>query len=175
MKISTQILIFLACLMTGSIPRPAHAQEAGLRAPVPHNQVLSANPFLLLGEWANVEFEREITPASTIGLAGSWVSFNEGDEAYKSLNGFYRYYPQGAALAGFYLGGRFGVHRVSDRYDEGHAFGLGIDVGYSWVMGAKRHFYLGLGIGATRLFGGDVEGGRVVLPSVRLLNVGVAF
>ncbi len=175
MKVSTQVLVFLGCLMMGMIPGTAHGQEAGSRTPVPHDQVLSANPFLFLWEWANVEYERKISPTSTVGVAGSWVSLDDGDESYKSLNGFYRYYPQGAALVGFYLGGRLGFHGVSDEDDEGHAFGLGVDVGYSWLMGANRKFYMGIGIGATRLFGGDIEDGSVTIPSLRLLNVGFAF
>lgn len=52
---------------------------------------------------------------------------------------------------------------------------LGVDVGYSWLMGSKRNFYIGIGIGATRLFGGDIEDGSATIPSLRLLNVGFAF
>jgi hypothetical protein len=61
-----------------------------------------------------------------------------------------------------------------DDDDEGSAFGFGFDVGYSWLLGAERKFYIGLGIGATRLFGGDIDE-SVTLPSIRLLNVGIAF
>jgi len=175
MKIKAVLLVALGLILTASGSEAVEGQESAMRPPVPHDQVISANPFLLLWEWANVEYERKISPTATWGLAGSWLSLDGGDESYKSLNGFLRYYPQGAALSGFYIGGRMGIHQVSDRDDEGHAFGLGIDVGYSWVMGVKRNFYVGLGIGATRLFGGDIDDGSVTIPSVRLLNVGFAF
>jgi len=161
------------------IPETAQAQEEGSKNPVAHEQVFSANPFLLLYEWWNVEFERKISPKSTVGIIGSRVLFEDddgdGDITYNSLNGFFRYYPQGAALSGFYFGGRLGIHQGSDEFDEGHAYGLGVDIGYSWLLGSNRNFYIGLGIGASRLFGGDLEEDRVVIPSIRLINVGFAF
>jgi hypothetical protein len=177
MKVSTLVLVSLACLMMGLFPGAAQAQaaEGGVGPQVPHNQVISANPFLLLWEWANVEYERKVSTASTVGVAGSWVSVGEDNETYQSLNGFYRYYPQEVALKGFYLGGRLGYYRVSDDQDEGNAFGLGFDIGYTWIMGSKQKFYIGMGIGATRLFGGNLDDGSVTVPSLRLINLGVAF
>lgn len=175
MKVSTQILICLGCLMAGALPGQARAQEDIPEAMVPHEQILSANPFLLLWEWANVEYERKVSPTGSVGIAGSTVSFDDGDANYKSLNGFYRYYPSGA-LEGFYLGGRLGIHQGSEDDDDGHVYGFGIDIGYAWLLGDNDNFYIGLGIGATRFFGGDLDTDeRVVLPSIRLVNIGVAF
>ena len=170
-KITGLVVLALGCML----PQPVSAQEEGTKVPVPHNQVISANPFLLLWEWTNVEYERKISDMATVGAAGSWISLDGGDEDYFSLSGFYRYYPQGAALSGFYLGGSAGFYRVSDSDDEGHAYGIGVDIGYSWLFGVKRNFYVSLGFGATRRFGGDIEEGSVTLPSVRLLNIGFAF
>ena len=175
MKVSTQTLVTLAVLMLGGLPTEARAQEAGTRAPVPHVQAISANPFLLLFEWFNIEYEHKVSDTGTFGFIASGFSFDEGDETYRGFSGFYRFYPQGAALSGFSLGGRLGYHRISDDGDHGDAFALGVDLGYSWLLGAKRNFYIGLGLGATRLFGGDVDDGRVVIPSLRLINVGFAF
>jgi len=177
MKVSTQILVCIGGLLMGAIPGTTQAQlqDGASTTQVIHNQVISGNPFLLLGEWANVELERKVSLSGTVGVVGSMVSFEGGDVNYKSLNGFYRHYPSGA-LTGFYLGGRLGVHRGSDKNDEGHVFGFGVDMGYSWLLGANGNFYVGLGIGATRFFGGDLDtDGRVILPSLRLLNVGYAF
>jgi hypothetical protein len=163
--------------MVGMAPGRAQAQEAGTRIPVPHEQVLSANPFLLLWEWVNVEYERKMSPTTTWGISGGRIAFDDGEESYNSLHGFLRYYPQGAALSGFSLGGRLGLHHVTDEEDDDseNAFGLGVDIGYSWLLGADRNFYIGIGVGATRLFGGDVGSDRVVIPSVRVLNIGWAF
>jgi hypothetical protein len=171
LRLSGLLILALGFLL----PQAASAQQEGTKIPVPHDQVISANPFLLLWEWTNVEYERKISPTSTMGAQGSWISLDKGDEDYLSLSAFVRHYPQGAALSGFYLGGIAGFYQVSDRNDQKHAFGLGIEVGYSWLFGAKRNFYLSMGFGAVRRFGGDVGDGSFTLPSVRLLNIGWAF
>jgi len=175
MKTTTKGLVFLACLLVGVFPGKAQAQEEGTREPVPHNQVISLNPFLILFEWFNGEYERKISTSTTLGVGASHLTLEGGDESYSGLNAFLRYYPQGAALTGFSLGGRFGYHSVSDDDEEGHAYGLGVDLGYSWLLGSERNFYIGIGIGATKLFGNDLEGDRVVIPSLRLVNIGYAF
>jgi hypothetical protein len=175
MKLGTMMLVGVAGLLMLVDPGSVAAQDEGTKVPVRQNQVLSTNPFLLLGEWANLEYERKVSPTTTMGIGGSLVSFDDGDDRYQSLVGLVRHYPQGAPLTGFYFGGRLGVHAVSSDDDDGHAYGLGVDVGYSWLLGAERNFYIGLGIGATRLFGGDMPDARVVIPSIRLLNVGFSF
>jgi hypothetical protein len=113
MKTELRFLLTATVVLLGSHPRKVEAQQAGTKEPVPRENVLSANPFLLLWEWTNVEYERKVSPTGTAGLSGSWISFDEGDEEYRSLNAFYRYYPQGAALTGFYFGGRGGGSTAS--------------------------------------------------------------
>jgi hypothetical protein len=175
MIVRTRTVALVGCLLLGGIPAKVSAQDSGSRTPVVHDQAFSANPFLLLFEWFNLEYERKISDSGTFGVVASGFSFDDGDETYRGFSGFYRHYPQGAALSGFSLGGRLGYHRVSDDDDDGDAFALGVDLGYSWLLGSKRNFYIGIGIGATRLFGGDVDEDRVVIPSLRLVNVGIAF
>ena len=155
-------------------PSSVFAQTSGgIRVPVANKQVISANPFLLMAEWVNVEFERKHTETRTFGVSASTAEV--GDADYRNFQAFYRYYPQGASLTGFYLGGRGGVHRVSEGDEAGHAFGLGFEIGYGWLFGAKRNFALSVGAGATRLFGGDVEGVSPVIPTLRLVNIGWSF
>jgi hypothetical protein len=36
-------------------------------------------------------------------------------------------------------------------------------------------FAISMGVGATRLFGSDLEDGDAFLPIIRLVNIGVAF
>jgi hypothetical protein len=48
-------------------------------------------------------------------------------------------------------------------------------VGYNWLLGANRNFYIGMGIGAIRLFGGDLGDSSETIPTLRLLNIGWAF
>ena len=149
------------------------AQEA-TRTPVPHNQVLSANPFGLMFEWFNADYERKINESSTWGLSGSFLSLGD-DTDYLNTQMAYRYYPQGAALTGFYLGGKGGVHRAGVEDDSELLFGLGFELGYNWLLGARRNVSVGIGAGATRLFGGVLEDTSVAIPTLRLVNVGIAF
>jgi hypothetical protein len=54
-------------------------------------------------------------------------------------------------------------------------FGLGFELGYTWLFGSRRNFAVSTGAGATRLFGGDIAGASLTIPTLRLFNVGVAF
>lgn len=163
-----------AVVLLASSPVQAQAQaQEGTRPAVPHDQVLSANPFGLMLRWWNVEFERKFSPSSTWGVSTSFLTLEGSD--FASLNALYRYYPQGAALSGFFLGGRVGLYHVSDAVESGEALGLGFEIGYTWLLGARRNVALSLGAGLSRIVAGDVMDGPSVLPTVRLLNVGIAF
>ena len=161
-----------AALLTATTPVAARLQE-GAKTPVPHQQILSANPFGLVLGWFNAEFERKLTPASTWGVGTSLLRIDGIN--YGSLNALYRYYPQGTGLRGFFLGGRAGYYHLSDEGESGSAFGLGFEIGYTWLLGARRNVGLSLGAGLTRIVAGDIQDGPSVLPTVRLLNVGIAF
>jgi hypothetical protein len=152
---------------------PAVFAQDGTRTPVPHNQTISANPFGLFMNWFNAEYERKLTNTMTIGATGSNFRFNGAD--LQRFNALFRYYPQGAALTGVYLGGRGGIARVSDSDASAHAFATGVEVGYSWLFGARRNVGLSIGAGVDRLFGGDLNDFSLVWPNIRLVNVGIAF
>jgi len=161
-----------AAAIMNAAPAAAQTQE-GTKAAVPHEQIISANPFGLVLRWWNVEFERKVTPSSTVGVSGSFLGVDDVD--FASVNGLWRYYPQGAALTGVFLGARAGVYHGSDAGDAHYAFGAGFEIGYTWLLGARRNVGLSLGVGLTRLFSGGEEDWPGALPTVRLLNVGVAF
>ena len=165
-------LVFGTLAVSPSVLAAQTALE-GTRLPVSRNQVISANPFLLMAEYVNVEFERKHTETRTFGVSASSFGFDDAD--YRNLQMFYRYYPQGAALTGFYIGGRGGVHRVSARDQSANTFGLGFEIGYGWLFGKERNFAVSVGAGATRLLGGDLDGVSPVIPTFRLLNVGWSF
>lgn len=160
-------------LVSASTQR-ASAQEEGTRLPIPHHNVISANPFLLLFEWINVEFEHKVGPETTVGGIAQSVSFDDGDVSLAGASGFLRYYPQGSALSGFFVEGRLAVLHGEDEDGSGTVYGPGIHIGYNWLFGANRNFYVSMGLGLTRLFGEDIDG-RAVLPEFRLLKIGFAF
>ena len=103
----------------------------------------------------------------------------------------FRYYPDGTALSGFCLGPRVGLfHRNiyaapesgmdvdgherldSDMElddDSGLFLGVGVELGYAWLLGAEKHLSISMGGGATRVFNGEA------VPMIRFVNVGWAF
>ncbi len=171
--------LLAACLFVAA-PGPGYAAEEGAAAPPARLNVISTNPILDMFAWWNVEYERVIMPSGTIGATASYLTLD--DDSYTSGNVFYRYYPAGIAPEGFFFGARFGMTGVKKEDDEGisstgSAFGFGIDIGYTWLIGRPKRFALSLGIGAVRYFGGDLEDLDVsaTLPTIRLVNVGIAF
>jgi hypothetical protein len=150
-------------------PRPLAAQEAG------YQNAISANPFGLLLEFFNAEYERAVSQSSTLGIGGSTASFeNEDsmeDQRYFNADVFFRYYPSGNVFEGWNFGVKGGVTNL----DSGAYPGFGFDVNRTWLLGASGNFYVSLGFGLKRLVG-DVPDGEIdVIPTFRIVNVGFAF
>lgn len=164
---------FLAAIVLAACPAAAQSTAP---APVPHLQTVSANPFGLVFGWFNAEYERKLTPTLTWGLSGSMLDID--DFEYRHGNALLRYYPQGAALKGFFLGLRTGVYQVShdDPGDENATFaGAGFELGYTWLLGPAQRVAISLGAGANRLFGDALEEASLTVPTVRLAHVGISF
>jgi hypothetical protein len=168
---------------------PARAQSDTVPA---YQQVVSANPLGLLFGYLNGEYERVIGSTSTVGVAGAY--FSPGDDALATLEAKFRYYPQARPLSGFSIGASLGYGQVNDeedfdefivdsqvRQEDGvtsSAFIVGIELNYNWLVGRDRRFFIGSGVGARRLIGGDIGDDSdfpVVIPSIRLVNIGFAF
>ena len=165
--VASSALCALAILAS---PAPTSAQTPSASD---GGQVVSANPFLLMFEWFNVEYARQLTDSSTWGVSVSFLGFDDGD--YSNVTGLYRFYPQGRAMNGFFVGGRAGVYHIDYLGGDGNAFGLGFEIGYDWLLGRERKFAVSIGAGATRLFGGDLNGASTGIPTVRLINLGWRF
>lgn len=161
--------VWSVLLMLGSGVVPiAQAQPV---APSSYQQVISANPFGLLLDLFNAEYERIVTESSTAGLGGSAYFRTEDD--YVNADVFWRYYPQGDTLDGLALGAKVGVTKVGD---EGTFFGAGFDVNYSWLLGRSDNFYLGLGLGLKRMYvSTDASFDLRYIPTFRIVNVGYVF
>jgi hypothetical protein len=155
------------------------AQEA----PVQYQQAISANPFGLLLELFNAEYERVVGESSTVGIGGSYLNAGEDtefedNETYVNADVFYRFYPSGRPLDGWAFGAKVGLTKVSD---FGTYFGYGFDVNRSWLLGKKNNFYVGVGFGLKRLVGTPDDATDVdtfdlkYIPTFRIINVGWAF
>jgi hypothetical protein len=174
MRLITKWAVVGVCVavMGAATATGAQAQQA----PPQYGQVISANPFGLLLEWFNAEYERVVGQESTAGFGGSY--YTSDDVRYVNADLFYRYYPQGRALEGWTFGVKAGVTSVRERdaFDpsDDTLFGFGFDVNRSWLLGSRDNFYVGIGFGLKRLLGAE-EGQLSYLPTFRIVNVGFAF
>lgn len=180
------VLLFAVVLIlfqTGA----ALAQETD-EVVLPERKVIVwTNPILFVFTWYTAEVEIRLRDNHTVGIGGSYLQTDEGEKddidyeeiQYQSFNVFYRYYPT-ASFKGFFIGGQLGTTTVSvkdfETDDSGTAMLAGVLLGYGWVLGDDQRIGVSLGIGANRLFGGDIdEDANTTLPIVRLINVGIAF
>ena len=158
---------FAAVAMCVATASPAAAQFEPVPT-APHQNVISANPFGLLFNLFNVEYERALSATSAAGIGGSTIRLN--DDRYLNADVFWRYYPSATPFRGFTLGAKVGVTSVgSSTY-----LGYGADVNYSWLLGPRDNLYVSLGFGLKRLVGNDLDTEGYV-PTVRLVNIGRAF
>jgi hypothetical protein len=176
-RMSVMKVLAAASMFAAAIPLSAQAQEPQLQ----YKNVISANPFGLLLELFNAEYERVIGESSTIGFGGSTFNadavgdFEEetADDRYLNADVFYRFYPSGRPLDGWAFGVKAGITSVTD---AGTYAGFGFDVNRSWLLGKRENFYVGIGFGLKRLLGTDDEEiGMTYIPTFRIVNVGFAF
>lgn len=166
--LAARVALVLAATASALVAQPSSLPAEPL-PPVSPRQVVSANPFGLAIDLFNVEYERRVGPTFSAGVGGSFYS--DGDDDYLNADVFVRYYPGARPLAGFAFGVKAGMTNV----DDGSYFGVGFDVNWSWTLGTGDHFYMGTGFGLKRLFGTGDADLLQVLPTFRILNVGVAF
>lgn len=173
---------------------PAISASAQDNDPPQRKVVLSTNPILFIFTWYGLELEYAASMRTTIGVQGTYFQIDDQEEdgdpldlvyedTYTVGTAFIRYYPT-ASFKGFFIGAKLGLYNIKHESgttkEEGTAYGLGCDIGYAWLLGAEERISVSIGIGASRLFGGDLDDDDeddvlVVVPSVRLINVGIAF
>jgi hypothetical protein len=70
-----------AAVFTLCVPAGALAQTPATPSPAQVKQVLSFNPFGLIIKLSNVEFERKVAPAVTLGGSASYLADSESAAA----------------------------------------------------------------------------------------------
>ena len=181
--------VAVVILIFGFSELPLNAQQSTESG---KQHVFSANPFGLILEFFNAEYERVISPTTTIGFGGStfkddsWTNEPERrfeTDRYVNFDVFWRFYPGSNrtrtynAPVGWAFGAKMGITAV----DGGTYFGYGFDLNRSFVLGPDDNFYVGLGFGLKRLLGapqdeaGEPILGLSLIPTIRIANVGFIF
>ena len=195
---SASFAVAVVVLIFGFSELPLNAQQSTESG---KQQVFSANPFGLILELFNAEYERVISGTSTIGFGGSTLKNdhdiypeppilgtdefgfpiydwdNEPDpitetDRYINFDVFWRFYPSGNPLVGWAFGAKLGITSVNDQTHLGYGF----DLNRSWLLGPEENFYVGLGFGLKRLIGTTEADDLIpVIPTIRIANVGFIF
>lgn len=165
------------------------AAAAGAQAPTtPKTAVLSIQPLSAVFGVYSAEFEKALAPTVTLGVGGSYWSHSDdfGKTKYTSGDLKLRYYPEAHPFRGFSFGGQAGYTSVSDETDYGPGMGsdknsasgptLGVALDYSWLLGETKAFYVGLGLGAKKIFASNKDIGDATLayPTAHV-SIGYAF
>ena len=183
---SARFVVAVVILIFGFSGPPLNAQQSTESG---KQNVFSANPFGLLLEFFNAEYERVISRTSTIGFGGSTIAneretygadepeFRVETHRYVNFDVFWRFYPGNdrtrtyRAPVGWAFGAKAGITAV----DDGTYFGYGFDLNRSFVLGPDDNFYVGLGFGLKRLVGAPQDELWALIPTLRIANVGFIF
>jgi hypothetical protein len=165
------------------------AATAGAQASTaPKTAVLSIQPLSAVFGVYSAEFEKALAPTVTLGVGGSFWSHSDDVSKTKYTSGDVklRYYPEATPFRGFSFGGQAGYTSVSDETDYGAGAGsdktsasgptLGVALDYSWLLGQSRAFYVGLGLGAKKIFASNKDIGNATLayPTAHI-SIGYAY
>lgn len=176
---SSTILIALTTLAATSL----NAQVAT----APKRTVISFQPLNAMFSVYSAEIEHAVSSSATLGVGGSYWSSNDdvGDTKYTSGDVKVRFYPEGHPLQGFSFGGQVGYTSISDNTTDlfggsskstAHGATIGVALDYNWLLGASRAFYVGLGVGAKKIFANsnDIGNATLAYPTARV-SIGYAF
>jgi hypothetical protein len=187
---SMAVIVRLALAALVTLPAAARAQDPAVPARPP--QIISVNPFGLVFSYFYAEYERAFSPNSSGAISGSYSDLPE--MRFVSFDARYRLYPSEKAPEGFSVSAIVGFSRVTDtdfdcnggseggceagdRHPSGNALTTGIQLDYTWLLGSRKGFAVGVGLGAKRLhYTGDEPGNDApkTLPTARF-TIGRAF
>jgi hypothetical protein len=190
-------LATLFALFGLSLCAPAGALHAQVMVPsskgtlieIPYRTYVAIDPLGIPFDIFSAELENAVAPGITLGGAGSYTDLDH--DRYTSADLKFRYYPGEVVLRGFAIGASVGYlhYRRSEPLDVGTPAGeptnptldaptIGVLVDYNWLLGTRRRFFLGTGLGAKRILAGEAERQAVDLDRAYLTArfvLGIAF
>ena len=142
---------------------------------------ISFSPILALAEVISGEAEYAFSDqlSAVFGLGYFTIGDDPDQVTYLATDAKLRFYPGAVPLEGFAFSGILGRTSITDEStnETGAATTLGVDLGWSWLFGDTKRWFLGVGIGAKRYFVDGTVGDEEItgfLPTGRL-NFGIAF
>ena len=167
---------------------PSRSLPAQGTAPIRSN-VLAVNPLGIPFKFLSVDYERALAGGFSLGGNVSYISWGDEDDSdevsYRSVELKGRIYPEADGLRGFAVGLTAGVSQLKEDITDDTGLNddledtfptLGVVVDYNWLLGKERRFFVGMGLGAKRVYGDD-EGfseANFAYMTARF-QVGVAF
>jgi hypothetical protein len=183
------VTALLAAAPLTAVPQAARAQSGA--ASQPYAQTISINPLGLPFGIFSAEYERVVSGGLTVGVGGTYASgFYEDDDEEDArdawVEGKLLYYPNETPLRGFSVGLTLGYHNA--RNDGSSLFGpggtvrsegaptVGVLLDYNWLIGPRKRFLIGTGIGARRVLKNVDSNSPLsqVYPDGRL-QIGIAY
>ena len=170
-----------AAVLGAIVASAARAQTSAPRPTV--RQTLAVNPLALPFGGISAEYERAIGPSGfALGVGGTAnfagrFDLSQSDGEFASIQGKLKYYPAENGLRGFSVGGTaglahgrgYGIAPPTDVYycapgtscfvptvitrPRVTAPTLGAVIDYNWLIGRRRRFLVGIGLGARRVLG----------------------
>jgi hypothetical protein len=131
----------------------------------PQRSLITLNPLGIPFEYFSGEFESRLSAIASAGLSVSYLG-RSGNDAYMSVEGKFRFYPNEEWPRGFSIGLSTGLTRREDEnYDfEGNPISesetrptIGVIIDYNWLLGRTDRFIVGVGLGAKRILGSTNE------------------
>lgn len=167
-------------------PVVAHAQ---LPAPTqPYASELSINPFGIPFGYLDVEGNTSVGGGATLGIMLSHYSPSSNDNPFTNVDAKIRYFPNELPFKGFSVGLTAGwTKQQGDSFNGSVTTSttttvssptMGVIVDYDWLLGARKRFAVGVGIGAKRLFASRAERDRIGLDAaagIYRFQLGYAF
>jgi hypothetical protein len=155
--------------------------------PAPKTTVISIQPLSAVFNVYAAEAEHAVSPTWTVGVGTSYWNHDEDDFSLRYISGDVKlkYYPDATPFKGFSFGGQVGYTSIK----EGDAFDpsasnettvsgptLGVALDYNWLLGPPQTFYVGLGVGAKKIFAKAEDAGHATVnyPTARI-SIGFAF
>ena len=152
----------------------AESQIRDTEPPIALNSAVAFNPILLPFGSPMMELETRVGSGFTLGGSASYTKLGP---SYTSVEAKFRYYPGERVLQGFSMGLTAGWLRFSTEDHSRESSGtlsaptIGFVADYNWLLGARRQFLVGPGLGAKNILASESDVAPLYNLQPKYMNV----